>query len=190
MSKPEFFASSDEWRGWLATHHDSASECLVGFIKVSTGRANLTWSAAVDEALCFGWIDGVRRGIDADSYSIRFTPRKASSIWSAVNVKKVEALRRDGRMSEAGERAYAKRKEHKTAVYSYENDAAELTVEQQQAFTANDAAWQFWRSQPPGYRKVATHWVTRAKREVTRDQRLAQLIEDSAAGRRLRHLSR
>jgi uncharacterized protein YdeI (YjbR/CyaY-like superfamily) len=187
---PKFFATAVEWRDWLAKHHDSEPECLVGFIKVTTRRANMTWPEAVDEALCFGWIDGVRRGVDAESYSIRFTPRKPGSIWSSVNVKKIEALGSAGRLAEAGERAYAARTDKKTSIYSYEKDAAEFTVEQQQTFTANAAAWEFWRNQPPGYRKVATHWVTGAKRDATREKRLAQLIEDSAAGRRLRHLSR
>lgn len=184
------FASAEEWRDWLANHHDTASECLVGFIKVTTGRPNLTWSDAVDQAICFGWIDGVRRGIDADTYSIRFTPRKSGSNWSAINVKKVEALRAAGLMSEAGERVFAQRSEAKTAIYSYEREAAEFSADQQAAFRSNAAAWEFWQAQPAGYRKVATHWVTRAKRVSTCQRRLEQLIEDSAAGRRLRHLSR
>jgi uncharacterized protein YdeI (YjbR/CyaY-like superfamily) len=190
MPDPVFFSSAKEWRDWLAEHHDGESECLVGFIRVTTGRANMTWSEAVDEAICFGWIDGVRRGVDADTYSIRFTPRKPGSNWSAINVKKVEALRGTGRMTEAGERAFAQRSEAKTAIYSYEREAAEFSADQQRAFKSNAVAWEFWQGLPAGYRKVATHWVTRAKREATCQRRLEQLIEDSAAGRRLRHLSR
>jgi uncharacterized protein YdeI (YjbR/CyaY-like superfamily) len=146
----------------------------------------MTWSESVDQALCFGWIDGVRRGIDEESYSIRFTPRKPGSTWSKVNVAKVEELERKGLMRPAGRRAFEARSEDNTGIYSFERDEpAELTRE-----GFSDEAWEFFQAQPPGYRRTAAHWVTSAKREETRERRLAQLVEDSAAGRRLRHLTR
>lgn len=190
MTEPVFFNGPESWRSWLATHHQDRSECLVGFVKVGTGRATMTWSEAVDEALCFGWIDGVRRGVDADSYTIRFTPRKPASTWSAVNVKKVEALRSAGRMTPAGEQAFAARSDAKTAIYSYEKAPATFRPDQLAAFRDDQPAWAFWTAQPPWYRRVATHWVTDAKREPTRAKRLAQLIADSHAQRRLRQYSR
>jgi uncharacterized protein YdeI (YjbR/CyaY-like superfamily) len=190
VSEPTFFSSADEWRSWLAQHHDSADECLVGFVKVTTGEANLRWSESVDQALCFGWIDGVRRGIDDRTYSIRFTPRKPGSIWSAVNVKKVAALEAAGLMTGPGRAAFASRREAKTAIYSYEKAPAELAVAETARFEADVAAWAFFQRQAPWYRRTAIHWVTSAKREDTRERRLVQFITDSAAGRRLRHLSR
>ena len=190
MVDPVFFGSAAEWRAWLAEHHGTKSECLVGFVKVTTGDANLTWSESVDEALCFGWIDGVRRRIDDRSYSIRFTPRKPGSTWSAVNVKKIEALRAAGRMTAAGERAIAARSDAKTAIYAYEREAAELSDAEAERFRADAAAWEFFERQAAWYRRTAIHWVTNAKRDETRTRRLTQLIADSAAGRRLRQLSR
>jgi uncharacterized protein YdeI (YjbR/CyaY-like superfamily) len=190
MPDAVFFDSAAKWRAWLAQHHTSEPECLVGFVRVTTGKANLTWSQAVDEALCFGWIDGVRRGIDDHSYSIRFTPRKPASTWSAVNVNKVAALRASGRMTAAGEAAFAARREAKTAIYAYEQEPSELSAADSDDFRADPAAWAFFERQAPWYRRNAIHWVTSAKRDETRERRLAQLITDSAAGRRLRHLSR
>jgi uncharacterized protein YdeI (YjbR/CyaY-like superfamily) len=190
VAEPVFFASAAEWREWLQEHHDTATECLVGFIKVTTGEANMTWSESVDEAICFGWIDAVRRRIDNRRYSIRFTRRKPGSIWSAVNVQKVEALRAAGRMLPAGEKAFASRSEGKTAVYAYEKAPVEFDRTETTAFRRNGQAWDFWQAQAPWYRRNATYWVVSAKRAETRTRRLEQLIADSAHGRRLRHLSR
>jgi uncharacterized protein YdeI (YjbR/CyaY-like superfamily) len=190
VSEPTFFSSADEWRSWLAQHHETANECVVGFVKVTTGEATLSWSESVDQALCFGWIDGVRRRIDDRTYSIRFTPRKPGSTWSAINVKKVAALEAAGLMTAAGREAFAARREAKTAIYAYEKGPAELGDAETARFEADAAAWEFFQRQAPWYRRNAIHWVTSAKREDTRAKRLAQLIADSAAGRRLRHLSR
>jgi uncharacterized protein YdeI (YjbR/CyaY-like superfamily) len=190
MAEPVFFASAAEWRAWLAAHHETQTECLVGFVKVTTGAANMSWSESVNQALCFGWIDGVRRRIDDRSYSIRFTPRKPGSIWSGVNVRKIAELVKSGDMTAAGEQAFAERSEAKTAIYSYEREAESLSDEQAATFRRNEPAWTFFNSQAPWYQRTATHWVVGAKRDETRDRRLAQLISDSAAGRRLGHLSR
>jgi uncharacterized protein YdeI (YjbR/CyaY-like superfamily) len=190
VSGPTFFSSAEEWRSWLAQHHETATECLVGFVKVTTGETNLSWSESVDQALCFGWIDGVRRRIDDRTYSIRFTPRKPGSIWSAINVKKMAALEASGLMTAAGRAAFAARRDAKTAVYAYEKAPAVLAEADKARFEADAAAWEFFQRQAPWYRRNAIYWVTSAKREDTREKRLAQLINDSAAGRRLRHLSR
>jgi uncharacterized protein YdeI (YjbR/CyaY-like superfamily) len=163
---------------------------LVGFFKVGSAAASVTWSESVDEAICFGWIDGVRRGIDETSYSIRFTPRRPGSTWSRINVEKVERLRQAGLMHPAGEAAFAGRREAKTAIYSYEREPTEFPAEQAARFAADEQAWAYWRAEAAWYRRNATHWVTDAKRAETRDRRLEQLIADSRAGRRLRHLSR
>lgn len=162
---------------------------LVGYWKVGTGKPSLTWSDSVDEAICFGWIDGVRRSIDADAYTIRFTPRKATSIWSAVNVAKVERLRTAGLMREAGERAFSLRRADRTGVYSFErNEAAVFDPKHEKKLRAHRAAAKFWDAQPEGYRKVATHWVVSAKKEETREKRFAELLADCIAGRRIEHL--
>jgi uncharacterized protein YdeI (YjbR/CyaY-like superfamily) len=187
---PLFFASVADWREWLAEHHDSHDECLVGFVKAGTGEANLSWSESVDQALCFGWIDGVRRRIDDRTYSIRFTPRKPGSNWSAINVAKIARLRASGELSDAGERAFAKRSEARTAIYSYEREASELSEAQTEQFRANEAAWTFFSAQAAWYQRTAIHWVTRAKREETRARRFAQLLADSTGGRRLAELDR
>jgi uncharacterized protein YdeI (YjbR/CyaY-like superfamily) len=183
---PEFFASAQEWRRWLVAHHQTEPECLVGFIKASTGAANMTWSESVDQALCFGWIDGVRRGIDERSYSIRFTPRKPTSIWSSINVAKMERLAAAGLVLPAGEEAFAQRTERKTAIYSYEREPSSLSVAEAAAFQADPVAWAYFTGQAPSYQRSAIHWVLGAKRAETRTRRLAQLIADSAQGQRLR----
>jgi uncharacterized protein YdeI (YjbR/CyaY-like superfamily) len=188
---PTYFATPDEFRAWLEAHHESASELLVGYYKVGSGRPSMTWPESVDEALCFGWIDGVRRRIDDESYSIRFTPRKARSVWSAVNIGRVEELTRLGRMRPAGIRAFEGRAAERSGIYAYENrDAAELAPEDEAQFRAAGAAWAFFASQPPWYRRSAIWWVVSAKREETRRRRLAILIADSAQGRTLRALTR
>jgi uncharacterized protein YdeI (YjbR/CyaY-like superfamily) len=189
--EPIFFETPAELRAWLEQNHDKETELLVGAYRKATGKPTLTWPQIVDEALCFGWIDGVRRGIDDESWSIRLTPRKPRSNWSTVNIKRVAELEKEGRMTPAGRAAFERRSEERSGIYSYERrKAAKLDADQQQEFRANEKAWAFFESQPPGYRRTAIHWVTTAKREETRRKRLATLIEDSANERRLRHLTR
>jgi uncharacterized protein YdeI (YjbR/CyaY-like superfamily) len=186
---PAFYATPEEWRAWLEAHHDGEREHWVGFHKVGSDRPSITWPEAVDQALCFGWIDGIRRRVDETSYMIRFTPRKATSKWSMVNVRRVGELREAGLMRPAGIAAYEARTE--TGTYSYEQrDAAAFDDGREQRLRANAAAWEHWSAQPPWYRRTATHWVMSAKREETRDRRLARLIEDSAAGRPVGPLAR
>jgi uncharacterized protein YdeI (YjbR/CyaY-like superfamily) len=182
--KPTFFATPEEFRAWLEKNHESATELLVGFHKKGAGKPSITWPESVEQALCFGWIDGVRRSLDETSYTIRFTPRKPDSTWSRVNLEKVEELKRRGLMRPAGLRAHEERREAKTGIYSYEQrEAAELPAEYEERLRANRAAWEFWTSRPPSYRKAATWWVVSAKREETRERRLANLLEDSQSGR-------
>jgi uncharacterized protein YdeI (YjbR/CyaY-like superfamily) len=183
--KPHFFESPADFRKWLAKNHASASELLVGFYKKDSGKPSITWPESVDQALCFGWIDGVRRGIDDVSYSIRFTPRKKTSTWSAVNIARVAELTKLGLMQPAGLRAFEQRREDKSAIYAYENAVRTLDAADEKKFRANKKAWEFFNAQPPGYRRLCIYWVTSAKKEETRARRLATLIDDSAAGRRL-----
>jgi uncharacterized protein YdeI (YjbR/CyaY-like superfamily) len=179
---PAFYATPEAWRAWLERHHADEREHWVGFHKRESGRDGITWPEAVDQALCFGWIDGVRRRVDQTSYTIRFTPRKRNSRWSMVNVRRVGELRAAGLMRPAGIAAFEARTEQGT--YSYEQrDAAAFDPERERRLRANTAAWEHFSGQPPWYRRTATHWVMSAKREETRDRRLARLIEDSAAGR-------
>jgi len=188
---PRFFATPAAFRAWLERHHAEEDELLVGFYKKGSGRPSITWKESVDEALCFGWIDGVRRGLDEHSYSIRFTPRRKRSIWSAVNIKRAGELRELGRMTPAGEAAFAARTDDRSAVYSHEQRrAAKLEPEQEQRFKAEAAAWEWFQAQAPSYRRAALHWVTSAKRPETRERRLATLIADSAAGRTVKPLTR
>lgn len=186
-SKPKFFASAAEFHAWLESHAATAPELLVGFWKVDSGRPSMTWPESVDEALCFGWIDSVRRRIDDHAYQIRFTPRKPTSIWSAVNIGKFEQLSAQGRMTEAGARAYAHRTEGKSVVYAYEQAAqSELTASEIRAFKRAKPAWAYFEACPPSYRKVLLHWVTGAKKTETRAARLQKLIEACKDGKRLR----
>jgi uncharacterized protein YdeI (YjbR/CyaY-like superfamily) len=188
--EPTFFATADEFRAWLTEHHAHESELLVGFYKKDSGRPSITWPESVDQALCFGWIDGVRRRVDDDSYCIRFTPRKPHSTWSAVNVRRMSELVNAGLVVAAGLAAFERRADDRTA-YSYEQRrAAQFEPAQEQRFKANERAWAFFAGQPPSYRRAATHWVTSAKREETRERRLTRLIEDSAAGRSVPPLTR
>ncbi|KFI08912.1 YdeI family protein [Massilia sp. BSC265] len=183
---PVFFADAAAFRAWLAAHAATATELLVGFHKVGSGRPCMSWSESVDEALCFGWIDGVRRRIDDDTYSIRFTPRKRDSIWSVVNIARMDKLRADGRMTPAGEAAFAHRSAAKSGVYSHERlDAPELTDEELARFRQDAAAWAYFEAVPPGYRKTVLHWITAAKKAETRAGRLDKLMQACAAGRRL-----
>jgi uncharacterized protein YdeI (YjbR/CyaY-like superfamily) len=186
---PAFYATAEEWRAWLEAHHREAREHWVGFHKRVTGRPSMTWSESVDQALCFGWIDGVRKRVDDDRYMIRFTPRKPSSRWSRVNVARVAELEEAGLMRPAGLAAFAARTEEGT--YSYEQrEAAAFDPERERRFRAEERAWAWFSEQPPWYRRTATHWVMSAKREETRDRRLARLVADSAAGRAVAPLRR
>ncbi|CAN5370807.1 YdeI/OmpD-associated family protein [soil metagenome] len=180
-----FFASQTDFRTWLAANHDKETELLVGFYKVGSGKPSMTWSQSVDEALCFGWIDGVRRSVDADSYCIRFTPRKSKSIWSAVNIQKIEDLTRQGFMHPAGLAAFEKRKESNSKIYAYEQEAVSLTDEFETEFKANEKAWGFFRKQAPSYQKLAVHWVMTGKQAATQKSRLAKLISASGANLRI-----
>jgi uncharacterized protein YdeI (YjbR/CyaY-like superfamily) len=189
--EPRFFSAASAWRKWLEKNHATADELWVGFHKKASGKPSITWPESVDEALCFGWIDGVRKSIDADRYKIRFTPRRPGSTWSLVNTKRVEELSALGRMQSAGLVAFEARLEKRSGVYAYEQrKTATLDPGQARQFRANKPAWDFFQSQPPSYRQTATWWVISAKREETRERRLATLIEDSAAGRRIGPLTR
>ena len=186
MTTPKFFKNAAAFRAWLEANAATATELLVGFHKVGSGQPSMTWSESVDEALCFGWIDGVRKRIDDDAYTIRFTPRKPTSIWSAINIAKFHQLQAEGRMTPAGAQAFAHRKEAKSVVYSYEQaETAALAPEELRAFRRNQAAWKYFEAAPPGYKKQMLHRITSAKRSETRAARLAKLIEACAAGKRL-----
>jgi uncharacterized protein YdeI (YjbR/CyaY-like superfamily) len=183
--KPKFFSSPEQFREWLAKNHDSASELLVGFHKKDAGKKSITYPQALDEALCFGWIDGVRRSLDDTSYTIRFTPRKPRSIWSNVNVRHVERLTKEGRMAEPGMKAYALRDPERTGIYAFENRPREFSPEFEKKFRANKRAWEFFQSEPPSIRRVCIFWVMSAKKEETRLRRLLeQLIDSSSKGLR------
>jgi uncharacterized protein YdeI (YjbR/CyaY-like superfamily) len=181
---PVFFTTPSEFRAWLEQHHETEPELLVGFYRTKTGRQGITWAQSVDQALCFGWIDGVRRGYDTDSYTIRFTPRKATSIWSTVNARRIGELAGQGLVAPAGLAAFARRTDTRTSVYAHEQEPAELDPAEEAEFRANAPAWEFFATQAPSYRKVALHWVVRAKRPETRRRRLDALIAGSAIGER------
>jgi len=185
MTSPLFFEDAEAFRRWLDTHHAGAVELWVGYHKKGSGRPSMTWPESVDEALCYGWIDGVRKSLGSESYVIRFTPRKPVSIWSNVNIANVEMLIAEGRMMPAGLAAWARRDEKRSGVYAFERKAASLGVEQLRRFKANKRAWAFYEAQPPYYRRVAAHYVASAKREETRERRLVALISHSAKGERL-----
>jgi uncharacterized protein YdeI (YjbR/CyaY-like superfamily) len=183
---PTFFASPAAFRTWLAAHAANEKALLVGFYKVGSGRASITWPQAVDEALCVGWVDGVRKRIDDTAYQIRFTPRKAVSIWSAVNIERVRVLAGEGRMQPAGLAAYARRSEAKSGIYAYEQTtAAELSAQELAQFQQQSAAYEWFAAQAPSYRKRMLWWVVGAKQATTRTARLLRLIAASAAGLRL-----
>jgi uncharacterized protein YdeI (YjbR/CyaY-like superfamily) len=186
-----FFRTPAAFRRWLERHHASATELWVGFHKKSSGRPSLTYAESVDEALCFGWIDGVRKSVDADRYVTRFTPRRPGSVWSVINTRRARALIAQGRMHPAGLAAFKARNPKRSGVYSFEQrKAAALTRQETAALRADTAAWRFFASQPPGYRRVVTWWVISAKRPETRARRLRVLIADSAAGRRIGPIQR
>jgi uncharacterized protein YdeI (YjbR/CyaY-like superfamily) len=187
---PVHFATADEFGAWLAENHDRVDVLWVGFWKMATGRPSITWPGSVEQALCWGWIDGLRRSIDDERYAIRFTPRRADSTWSAKNLETYAELEAGGRIQPPGRAAFERRDPEKTDEYSFEQQNAELSDEFRRRFQADESAWSFFQSQPPGYRKTATWWVMSAKREATRQRRLATLIEDSAAGLRIGPLRR
>src|SRR5258706_7169197 len=177
--KPKFFPTLAAWRAWLEKHHQDHKELLVGFYKKDSGKPSITWPESVDGALCFGWIDGVRRRIDDLSYSIRFTPRKPSSIWSAVNIKRVEELMRQGLTRPAGIQAFEARQESRSRIYSFEQNNIQFEDAQERRFKVHAAAWKFFRSQPPWYQRVAPWRGISAKREETKEKPPGRLIEDS-----------
>lgn len=183
-TEPTYFETEAEFRHWLEANHQSAGELLVGFHKKGSGLLSIDWPQARDQALCFGWIDGIRKSLGERDYTIRFTPRRKGSIWSKINVARFEALKAEGLMTEAGIRAFEENK-GRTGVYAYENAVKELTEAETAQFRRNEAAWEDWEKRPPSYRKVALHWITSAKMPETRARRLVTLIADSAAGRKL-----
>jgi uncharacterized protein YdeI (YjbR/CyaY-like superfamily) len=186
MSAPRFFRTPAAFRQWLHANHDHLAELIVGFYKKESGKQSITWPEAVDEALCYGWIDGIRRSLGDESYSIRFTPRKPTSIWSNVNIAKVEALLSAGRMMPAGLAAWGRRDPAKSGIYAFERrEPAAFDAEAERRFKRDKAAWRWFQAQPPGYRRLATHWAISAKRPETREKRLVALIEYSARGERL-----
>jgi uncharacterized protein YdeI (YjbR/CyaY-like superfamily) len=183
--KPQFFSTPADFREWLEAHHDKSSELIVGFNKRDSGKPTITWPESVEVALCFGWIDGVRKSIDETSYMIRFTPRKPKSNWSAINIKLARKLTKMGLMHQAGLKAFAARDEKKS-IYSYEQrKTAKFNREQEKQFRSNKGAWEFFRSQAPWYQRVCTFRVISAMREETKLKRLSELIEHSQNRRRL-----
>lgn len=183
--KPKFFSTPAEFRKWLEQNHDKASELMIGFHKKASGKKSITYPEALDEALCFGWIDGVRRKLDETSYVQRFTPRKPRSIWSLVNVRHVERLKKEGRMQPPGLEAYERRTPERTGIYSFENRPKELSPAYKKRFRQNKEAWKFFEEQPTYYKNLVIFRTMSAKKEETRIRRLEQLIECSAKGRRL-----
>ena len=186
---PHFFATKEDFRKWFKKNHDKETELLVGFYKTGSGKRSITWPESVDEALCFGWIDAVRRSIDDISYSIRFTKRKPASIWSAINIAKVEHLIKQGLMQPEGLAAFEKRKEHSSKIYSYENKPVDLDKKYEQLFKANKTAWTFFNTQAPYYRKTVIYHIMSAKQEATRLKRLENLIQSCEDGKRIKEMS-
>jgi uncharacterized protein YdeI (YjbR/CyaY-like superfamily) len=175
----------DDFRKWLEQHHATEQELLIGFYKKGSGKPSITWPESVKEALCFGWIDGIRRNVDDESYSIRFSPRRRTSIWSAINIKYALELIEHGLMQPAGLAAFELRRENKSGIYAYEQRTATIPEPYLSEFKKNKTAFKFFESQPAGYRKQMSWWIVSAKLEETRLKRLAKLIAESAAGRRL-----
>jgi uncharacterized protein YdeI (YjbR/CyaY-like superfamily) len=182
-SDPIFFRNPAEYRKWLEKNHATAKELWIGYYKKATGKPSLTWEQTVDESLCFGWIDGIRKSIDEESFKQRVTPRRPTSVWSQINIRKIGELSKAGLMQPAGLAAFEKRDSKRT--YSYESFAAPLGRDQEKIFRANKKAWEFWQAQPAGYKRLASWYVMSAKQEATRQRRLERLIVDSAAGRRI-----
>ena len=184
MAEPTYFETEAKFRDWLQANHQTAPELLVGFWKKATGKPSIDWPQARDQALCFGWIDGIRRSLGDETFTIRFTPRRKGSIWSKVNVERYDALMADGLMTSEGARAYEQNK-HKTGVYSYEKPLASLEAAEEKPFRKDEAAWADWEKRPLGYRRNVLNWITTAKRPETRAKRLATLIECSGKGEKI-----
>lgn len=184
-SKPMFFESPAAFRAWLRVNHKKADELHVGFYKRHTGKPSLTWPESVAESLCYGWIDGIRRRLDDDRYTIRFTPRRKGSNWSAINVRMVAKLEAAGKMSKSGRAAFEARPDPKSKGYTSGQSDATLDAARRRVFKKNKAAWAFFEAQPPGYRRTAFGWVMAAKKEETKDRRLAKLVQVSAAKTRI-----
>jgi uncharacterized protein YdeI (YjbR/CyaY-like superfamily) len=187
---PVTFATARAFRAWLTEHHRTARELVVRCARARAGNPGISYTEALDEALCFGWIDGVRRRVDDDGFSVRFTPRKPKSVWSAVNIRKAKALEAAGRMQPAGRAAFAAREERGSRRYSYESKPEALDPKFERAFRRNRPAWRFFQSQPPSYRRTSVFWVMEAKREETRARRFGTLLECSARGERIPLLRR
>jgi len=183
--KPKFFRTPADFRTWLEKNHATATELWVGFYKKDSGKPNITWPESVDQALCFGWIDGIRKRVDEISYQIRFTPRRRGSIWSAINIKRAKELVRQKQMRPTGLKAFAARIENKSGIYSYEQRSTELNQPYAKLLKKNKAAWNFFEQQAPFYRKMIGWWIISAKKEETRMARVAKLISESAKGKRL-----
>lgn len=189
--EPTTFERPQDFRAWLEQHHDSQTELWVGYYKKGSGKPSMTWPESVDEALSFGWIDGIRKSIDAERYMIRFTPRRTRSIWSTVNIARVAALTEEGRMRPAGRKAFEARREDRSGIYSHEQrDQAKLEPKYEKRFRAKKKAWSSFEAMPKSYRQAAIRWVMTAKKEETRERRLAALMEDSTAGRAVPSLTR
>ena len=182
---PTYFDDQDKFRQWLELHHDKEKEIIVGFYKVSSGKPSMTWSQSVDQALCFGWIDGVTRSINHERYCIRFTPRKKTSIWSAVNIKKVEELTKLGLMKPEGLIAFSYKTESRSKIYSHEKEPVALDLSYENQFKQDQVAWDFFSEQAPSYKKVMIHWIMSAKQEKTRQSRLEKTIEVSRQLKRM-----
>lgn len=191
LPKPLFFPTPADWRAWLEKNHADTEELWVGFYKRDSGQPSITWPESVDGALCFGWIDGVRKSLGATSYMIRFTPRKSRSTWSAINIRRVGELRKVGLMHPAGLVAFEKRDGDRSAIYAYEQrKIAKLPPDFERQFRKKSEAWKFFQSQPPWYQRTSTYWVISAKKEETRLKRLATLIDCSARKRNIPTLDR
>lgn len=188
--KPTFFATPASWRAWLKKHHASETELLVGFYKRDSGKPSITWPESVDEALCHGWIDGIRRSLGAESYTIRFTPRKTTSNWSAVNIRRMAELEKAELVMPAGRKAFEGRKESRSAIYAYEQDrtTAKLPPDDVKTLKKNPRAWAFYQTQPPWYQRVTSWWIISAKKPETRARRFAKLIDDCAHERSVSQL--
>lgn len=187
--KPIFFNKPSDLRKWFEKNHLKEKELIAGFYKTGSGKPSITWPQSADEAICFGWIDGIRRSIDDESYSIRFTPRKPQSIWSAINIKKAGDLIEKGLMKPEGIAAFEKRKENRSKIYAYEKAPSVFRTDLEKKLKANKKAWTFFKSLPPSIRNVSIHWVMSAKQEKTRLSRLEKLIQDSASQSRIKPLN-
>lgn len=183
--EPKFFKTPQDFRKWLEANHDKAIELLVGFWKKGSRYECMTWPESVDQALCFGWIDGVRRRIDDERYSIRFTPRRPRSVWSAVNIAKFNELVKNGSMQDAGRAAYDRRQDKRSVIYSYENEAVRLDPASEKQFRNKKPAWKFFSAQPNWYRRQKAYWIANAKRDETRLRRLEKLIAACVEGKRI-----